>query len=179
MRKTAQLVLAFMLEPELVQERRRVFQSMDTERNGVITKAELCDALDAQEADAGRARMVEAQRTELFESLDMDKTGRINYLEFLAATVPHQVLQDTVRLRQAFDRLDADSSGFISKRNLKELMGSDYDEHSVAEMIASADIKNNGRIDFEEFLELMQDSKATEARPANVVVEMPSVEDEG
>jgi Ca2+-binding EF-hand superfamily protein len=109
----------------------------------------------------------------------MDKTGRINYLEFLAATVPNQVLQDTARLRQAFDRLDADSSGFISKKNLKELMGSDYDEHSVAEMIASADIKNNGRIDFEEFLELMQDSKGDEARAANVVVEMPSVEDEG
>ena len=112
----------------------------------------------------------------------MDNTGRINYLEFLAATVPKAVLGDETRLRHAFDRLDADSSGFISKANLRELMGCDYEEANVTSMIASADIKNNGRIDFEEFLELMkEDESHSEVNPGTslggVIVEIDATEE--
>jgi Ca2+-binding EF-hand superfamily protein len=45
------------------------------------------------------------------------------------------------KLAEAFDRLDSDNTGFITKANLKELMGSDYDDKEATEMIASADIK--------------------------------------
>jgi Ca2+-binding EF-hand superfamily protein len=45
-----------------------------------------------------------------------------------------QVSQE--KLAEAFDRLDCDNTGFITKSNLKELMGSDYDDKEATEMIA-------------------------------------------
>eukprot|EP00937_MAST-01D_sp_MAST-1D-sp2_P004670 g4670.t1 len=204
LRKAAQLVMAFMLEPALVRERRAVFQAIDTAQNGVITREELRQAIAEKVADAGgaggtplpapplpaptttttttgesgpglgapsppppsRARRSSSvslaalsgdEQEALFRSLDMDGTGRVNYLEFLAATVPSAVLQDRAMLRLAFDRLDADGSGFISKTNLREMMGSDYTAAEVDRMIESADIKRTGHVDFDEFLELMSD----------------------
>ena len=207
LRKTAQLVLAFMLEPELVRERRDMFESIDTAQNGVITLDELRCAISAlpssregsptpevmtgtsnaddvqlggrQRSHTAVAAMSESQQEDLFRSLDMDGTGRVNYLEFLAATVPSNVLKDETKLRYAFNRIDCDNSGYISNDNLRELMGADYCSADVDAMIASADIKRNGHIDFEEFLALMNpgadgNSMATAVQPSQVAVEMDS-----
>ena len=56
----------------------------------------------------------------------------------------------------AFDRLDKDKSGFISVDNLKKIAGKVYSEKKIAEFLSTADMKNNGVIDFEEFLALIE-----------------------
>ena len=35
------------------------------------------------------------------------------------------------RLHEAFDRLDVDKSGYITKENLRDIMGTDYDPKEV------------------------------------------------
>ena len=59
------------------------------------------------------------------------------------------------RLAEAFDRIDSDGKGFISHDDLKEVLGDDYDQNLVDQMIQEADFKKNGQVDYEEFLELM------------------------
>ena len=53
--------------------------------------------------------------------MDVDESGRIGYTEFLAATVEAHGVAKKEQLSEAFDRLDADDSGFISANNLKEV----------------------------------------------------------
>ena len=76
--------------------------------------------------------------------------------EFLAATIGTHVQLREEMYVEAFEQLDADGTGFISKQNLKELLGDDYDERTVNGMIEEVDTKDNGRIDIEEFLQMMR-----------------------
>ena len=45
---------------------------------------------------------------------DLSGTGHLKYTEFLAATIESTDLVTEERLAEAFDRLDADDSGYIS-----------------------------------------------------------------
>ena len=63
---------------------------------------------------------------DLFNTMDQDQSGRIHYLEFLAATIETSAQFREDAMLEVFDRLDSDNSGAISKSNLKELLGKDY-----------------------------------------------------
>lgn len=47
---------------------------------------------------------------------DLDGSGYIHYTEFLAATMETRGVIVEERLAEAFDRLDSDDSGYISKQ---------------------------------------------------------------
>ncbi len=68
--------------------------------------------------------------------------------------------RDTDLLRKVFDRIDVDSSGFITPQNLhdemRRFLGTDYDNRQVGRMLAAADFKHDGRISFEEFKRFME-----------------------
>ena len=57
---------------------------------------------------------------------------------------------------EAFDRLDADDTGYITKKNLRDLFGADYDEQLVDRMIAEADEDKDGNINYQDFLLMMR-----------------------
>lgn len=97
----------------------------------------------------------------LFHGIDMDESGQIHYNEFLAAVVESQGLITMERLADAFDRLDGDEKGYLSKEDLKKLLGTDYNEEKVNRMIDEADYKKNGQIDYDEFLRLMFEDPAS------------------
>jgi len=147
---------------------------------------------------------------ELFDTMDQDKSGRIHYLEFLAATIETSAQFREDSMLEVFDRLDSDNSGAISKSNLKELLGKDYAVSTVppapsplsthrllllfatvyvfslanprsdrtpvlqpdvvARMINDADLKNNGKIDQDEFLALMRKTEAEALRCSSSAV---------
>lgn len=61
-------------------------------------------------------------------------------------------------IREAFKLFDADGSGTIDPRELKEAMlslGLGSRTSTVASMVAQFDVAGAGRIDFEQFLDLM------------------------
>lgn len=118
----------------------------------------------------------------LFHGIDVYESGQIHYNEFLAAVVESQGLITMEHLADAFDRLDGDEKGYISKDDLKNLLGTDYNEERVSchtdglvlfcvcallapdsspmlaqvnKMMNEADYNNNGHIDYDEFLRLM------------------------
>ncbi|CAM9456780.1 unnamed protein product, partial [Ectocarpus sp. 8 AP-2014] len=99
---------------------------------------------------------------ELFESLDVDQSGDIHYLEFLAATIEAVGATEEVRLRQAFERLDTDESGSITVDNLREIMGPSYDDEAIHKTLEEADTGQDGRVEWEDFLLLMRDRRGVE-----------------
>lgn len=62
----------------------------------------------------------------LFDEVDDDHDGYLHYTEFLAATLEMEGKKvANERLAEAFDQLDMDDSGHISKANLVEFLGRD------------------------------------------------------
>lgn len=54
-------------------------------------------------------------------------------------------------LREAFDRLDSDNTGYIDRQNLKDSLGTDYSPALVEQAIEKADKDCDGKISFEDF----------------------------
>jgi calcium-dependent protein kinase len=71
------------------------------------------------------------------------------YTEFLAATIEAQGVIAEDRIAEAFDRLDSDGTGYISKEDLFSIMG---DEYGVEGIIESVDMNKDGQISYQEFL---------------------------
>ncbi|XP_023526324.1 calmodulin-beta-like [Cucurbita pepo subsp. pepo] len=53
--------------------------------------------------------------------------------------------------RQAFEALDADHDGKISRDDLRKFYSKDADEDAIRSMIAVADLNRNGFVEYEEF----------------------------
>jgi hypothetical protein len=75
----------------------------------------------------------------------------------LAATIEAQGAISEERLAEAFDRLDSDDSGFISKENLREFLGDDLPQDEIDEIIREVDVNNDNKISYPEFLALWED----------------------
>jgi len=59
------------------------------------------------------------------------------------------------RLADTFDRIDSQGKGFISHQDLHNLLGEAYTEEVIDNMIKEGDFKQNGQVDFDEFLQFM------------------------
>jgi uncharacterized protein YbcV (DUF1398 family) len=97
----------------------------------------------------------------ILERQDVNKNGKIMYTEFLAATIEAHGYIEEDRIAEAFDRLDADDTGFISKKNLREVLGKDCTSEQINAIMKSADKNDDGQISYKEFLEAFR--KETEA----------------
>ena len=60
------------------------------------------------------------------------------------------------RIAEAFDRIDSDDSGYISRQNLRELLGNDYSKERLDALVADADTDGDGRISYSEFLAIFR-----------------------
>jgi len=156
LKKAALMVVAHSAESDVIRDMRDAFLEIDTSKEGFISLAEL-------QAVLKKFDMASAEVDEIFKAIDVDGSGKIGYTEFLAATVEAKGHITEEQLLEAFDRLDADDSGFITQANMREILGTAYNPEEVKTMIKDADFKKNGMIDQEEFVKLMTSKHDQEA----------------
>ena len=154
MRKTILMTLAYTLDKGSLVMMRDLFLNIDLNHEGTITLSEFRTALRKCEPD-DKNGLTEDLISEIFNGVDQDNSGRIHYAEFLAAVAESQGLITMERLADAFDRIDSQGKGYISRKDLCSILGSDFNEEVVNTMIDEADYKKNGQIDYDEFLRLM------------------------
>lgn len=147
LKKAALMVVAHRSSTSEITQLRDAFMAIDTGRQGFITFDEFKSVLLQVHPD-----MAEDSIAEAFSGVDIDESGKVSYTEFIAASLETMGQLNKEQLAEAFDRLDSDDSGAISVTNLKEVLGAHYDTKTVESIIADADIKKTGNIDFEEFL---------------------------
>ena len=101
----------------------------------------------------------------IIKEIDYVGNGKINYTEFLAATLSfNETLTDEMLLR-LFKRFDVDDTGYISKENLmdafKRLGMHKITQKEVTEMISVHDITQDGQVSLPEFKQIFhkKDSK--------------------
>ena len=63
-------------------------------------------------------------------------------------------------MADAFDQLDSDNSGFISKADLRKILGSIGSPEYVERLIKEADLDKDGQISYNDFKEYLAEKNA-------------------
>lgn len=107
----------------------------------------------------------EEEVDKMFNAIDTDGSGTIDYTEFVVATVNEKSLITNDKLQAAFKMFDKvrnccnqqDGSGTISPDEIKAVLGGgEVSDKHIDIIIKEVDINGDGEISFEEFSEMMK-----------------------
>ena len=134
---------------------RKIFEEMDTNKNGTLNINEIKSGIDKME----KAKEINDEEKEnIIQKIDTDKSSKIEYNEFLAACLEQKVYLREENLLSAFMMLDFDGSGKISKSEIKKALNGDIDNETLDKIIKDFDLDGDGEIDYKEFVEGMKRS---------------------
>lgn len=152
-RKLALNVIAKNSSSSEIFELRKVFEEFDYLGTGTITLEEFSAALSQFHYSPHVIHKI-------FTKIDVNRDNVINYTEFLAAALETQGTIEEYRLAEAFDLMDDDDSGYISHENLRKILPrAKYSDAYVDQLIAEGDIKGDGVISYEAFLQVFAKKK--------------------
>nr|AFK09219.1 calcium-dependent protein kinase [Dunaliella salina] len=175
LKKNALKVFACSLPANDLAGLKEMFHSIDTDNSGTISVEELHEGLrkKGSHVDPREAQYI-------MDSIDVNGNSRIDYEEFLAATLHLTKLNREEQMINAFKFFDKDESGFITKdeivRGLADL-GEEANKDEVNAIMSQADKNGDGKIDYEEFCimmrsnHLMELAAATRAIKTKMIVE--------
>jgi calcium-dependent protein kinase len=131
-------------------EMREAFVAIDLNRDGKLSYEELMieylKHMGPEQAES------EVQR--IFEKVDTDHSGYIDYIEFLKASVDSNKILSKQNLEMAFNMFDRDGSCTISADELRDVLSDNAvldDEHIWQDLIEEVDRNGDGEIDLKEF----------------------------
>lgn len=158
-KKMALMVIAHQSSTEEIMALRKAFDAYDANNGGTITFEEFKAAMQKSNTQYSNEDM-----EKMFKSVDIGHDNEIYYLEFLAATLEVHGRITEERLAEAFDRIDSDDTGFISRSNLKDILGSDFSAEKVDSFISSADADGDDKISFEEFMNFFNQDRREQVK---------------
>lgn len=129
------------------------FQAIDKNGDGKLSKEELIDAYKLQMGQNRAMSEVEI----IMKKADVNKSGFIDYTEFVIASSKAQMLLCNSNLEDAFKVLDMDNSGKISAKELKEVLGGRLKAKDKLwkKLINEVDENGDGELDISEFKAMM------------------------
>ncbi|KAL3687100.1 hypothetical protein R1sor_013409 [Riccia sorocarpa] len=157
LKKMALRVIADNLSEEEIAGLKEMFKSMDVDNSGNITYEELRSGLKRV-----GSKLSEVEIHDLMDAADVDKDGTIDYGEFIAATVSLAKAEKEENLFAAFSYFDKDKSGYITVDELQQAcIDHNLGDVKIDEMLKDIDQNNDGRIDYNEFVKMMRQSRIT------------------
>ncbi|KAK6228462.1 hypothetical protein SCA6_000802 [Theobroma cacao] len=152
LKKMALRVIAESLSEEEIAGLKEMFKMIDTDNSGQITFEELKAGLKRVGAN-----LKESEIYDLMKAADVDNSGTIDYGEFVAATLHLNKIEREDHLFAAFSYFDKDGSGYITPDELQQACEEfGIEDVRLEEMIREVDQDNDGRIDYNEFVAMMQ-----------------------
>lgn len=104
--------------------------------------------------------MSDQEVEDMFNSVDTDKSGFIDYSEFVVAALNERQLTSNEKLMAAFKMFDKDGSGTISGDEIKEVLtfggASTMSAAAIDQILKQVDENGDGEISFEEFVAMMK-----------------------
>ncbi|ESQ40392.1 hypothetical protein EUTSA_v10012990mg [Eutrema salsugineum] len=140
-KKMALRVIAESLSEEEIAGLKEMFNMIDADKSGQITFEELKVGL---------------------KRADVDNSGTIDYKEFIAATLHLNKIEREDHLFAAFTYFDKDGSGYITPDELQQACEEfGVEDVRIEEMMRDVDQDNDGQIDYNEFVAMMQKGSIT------------------
>ena len=136
----------------------KLFNKIDKNEDGKINKEELYDSL----VGIIKIETLKKDIDLIFQNLDMDNNGYIEYEEFVRASVSKEFFLSEKVLKFAFRYFDKDNSGEIELKEIKELLFQNIDDKNndmdeiLNKIIKEVDKNKDGKINFEEFSDVMK-----------------------
>jgi len=132
----------------------KIFKQLDVNGDGKLSKEEILNGYDKFFGKSLDENDVE----KMFDAVDLDKSGFIDYSEFVIASMNEKALLTNEKLEAAFKMFDKDGSGSISSQEIKEVLGfgKGLSEEAVNGIIKQIDDNGDGEISFEEFSKMMK-----------------------
>jgi len=153
LKKVALTVIASKMSEDEIKGLSEQFTKLDKNGDGVLTFEEMKAGLHEIKDKFG------GELYKVFESIDTDKNGTINYTEFVAAAMEKSTYLKEDKLLDAFKVFDKDRNGKITAEELRDILGNDpafqHNLEFYEGMIKEADLNGDGEIDYEEFVSLM------------------------
>lgn len=147
MKKVALTLIARQLKDEELAELKETFIALDTNKDGMLSHQELSDGMAKHKVD------LPADMEEVLKNLDTDGSGKVDYTEFIAATLNVSQYMRKEILWAAFRSFDTDGDGFISTKEFQDLL--QENEQLAKEIIKEVDANSDGKISFEEFEKML------------------------
>ncbi|MFS7908483.1 putative protein kinase CAMK-CDPK family [Helianthus anomalus] len=154
-KKIAIRVIAENLSEEEIAGLKNMFKMIDADGSGQITLEELKKGLEKVGAD-----LKDSEIAHLMEAADIDNSGTIDYGEFVAAMLHVNKINQEDHMYAAFSYFDKDGSGYITADELQLAFDKfGLGDIQLEELMSDIDTDNDGRIDYGEFVAMMQDSE--------------------
>lgn len=147
-KKAALTFIASRLKDDEIKALKDIFSSLDKNNDGLLTYQEVIEGCSKLNSNLNFQ--------ELFVNLDTDRSGVVNYTEFLAATIDTRVYLKNERLYEAFRNFDKDNSGKISVKEIGTLINAGYQDFwNLEDEVRKFDLNGDGEIDYAEFCNMM------------------------
>ncbi|XVE96228.1 hypothetical protein REPUB_Repub02eG0203800 [Reevesia pubescens] len=154
LKKIAIRVIADSLSEDEIAGLKEMFKMIDADNSGHITLEELKTGLEKVGSN-----LKDSEINGLMEAADIDNSGTIDYSEFIAATLHLNKIQKEDHLFAAFSYFDKDGSGYITPDELQQACEQfGLQDAHLEDIIREVDQDNDGRIDYNEFVAMMEDT---------------------
>ncbi|CAD8044646.1 unnamed protein product [Paramecium primaurelia] len=132
----------------------KTFQDIDKNGDGTVSKEELLAAyMKIYKGDTLAAQHIVE---ELFPQLDANKSGKVDFSEFVTASINRDRTLSKKKIEQSFKLFDLDGNGYITKQEINELFGNEIDEKMWEDILKDCDTNKDGMISLNEFITLLE-----------------------
>ena len=141
--------------PAEIRHLKEIFVAIDKNGDG---------SLSFEEIEAGLKQIKIDNYEDILASLkqaDTDRSGTIDYTEFIAATMDSQIYMKEEYLKAAFQMFDKDGSGKIDNNELFQVLQGEElmplaTKESIQRALDEVDANGDGELDYEEFKQMMK-----------------------
>eukprot|EP00747_Dinoflagellata_sp_TGD_P080653 gnl/TRDRNA2_/TRDRNA2_160988_c1_seq1.p1 gnl/TRDRNA2_/TRDRNA2_160988_c1~~gnl/TRDRNA2_/TRDRNA2_160988_c1_seq1.p1 ORF type:complete len:566 (+),score=162.35 gnl/TRDRNA2_/TRDRNA2_160988_c1_seq1:76-1773(+) len=155
-RRACMSMMAWSLTNDERKQVRDIFMQMDKNKSGTIKLWELKKVLEE------KFHISDAQTREIFNAMDTNHDEEIHYSDFLAAMLSSRIAVHDDLLKKTFKRFDTDNSGYITKENLKDILGEAFTEAEAEQLLKEADANGDGQLSYQEFIAYCRGGGGTE-----------------
>jgi calcium-dependent protein kinase len=159
-KKAVLQIIAGQLNDGQIIQLRETFTAIDANGDGLLTLEELQAGLHRAGLNA-----IPSDLQQIMDGIDADKSGVIDYTEFLAATIDRRSYMREDVCWTAFNVFDLDKDGQITVEELQKVLQNDDVSaiggfEDVAGLVRHVDTNGDGKVDFNEFMAMMRDSSS-------------------